>query len=213
MNSRNFAVIINQVTQAQTITQYHPMLRSIAIGMVKSKADAEDIVQDTFLKWLSIEKEKINNTQAYLIKSVTNNCINHLQALKRKKLEYLDQINLPELLTKFRELDMSQIDLNANIQTALKVIHNKLEPLERAVFVLREVFNFDYEALQEVLEKKKDHCRQLFSRAKKKLAQESLKMNVDWPAKPLWVENFTKACEMGFSNDLIKSLTSGLNPA
>ncbi|MBX2941342.1 MAG: sigma-70 family RNA polymerase sigma factor [Cyclobacteriaceae bacterium] len=189
------------------------MLRSIAIGMVKSKADAEDIVQDTFLKWLSIEKEKINNTQAYLIKSVTNNCINHLQALKRKKLEYLDQINLPELLTKFRELDMSQIDLNANIQTALKVIHNKLEPLERAVFVLREVFNFDYEALQEVLEKKKDHCRQLFSRAKKKLAQESLKMNVDWPAKPLWVENFTKACEMGFSNDLIKSLTSGLNPA
>lgn len=199
------------MTQAQTIALYHPMLHGIALRIVKHKADAEDIVQDTFLKWLSIEKEKIQNTKAYLIKSVTNNCLNHLQALKRKKEEYMDQI--PELITKFKELDLSQFDLNIDMQAALKVIHNKLEPLERAVFVLREVFNFDYEALQDVLEKKKDHCRQLFSRAKKKLDDESLKINFDWPAKPQWVESFSKACEMGFSSDLIMSLKGELKPA
>ena len=73
-------VIIKYLTQTQTIALYHPMLHSIALRIVKCKADAEDIVQDTFLKWLSIEKEQIQNTRAYLIKSVTNNCLNHLQA-------------------------------------------------------------------------------------------------------------------------------------
>jgi len=201
------------LTQAQTIVLYHPLLHSIAFRIVKCKADAEDIVQDTFLKWLSIEKERIQNTRAYLIKSVTNNCINHIQALKRKKEEYLDQIHLPDLITKFKEVDLGKIDIQMDMQTALKVIHSKLEPLERAVFVLREVFNFDYEALQDVLEKKKSHCRQLFSRAKKKLEDESLKINFDWPVRPQWVENFSKACEMGFSSDLIKSLKGDLKLA
>ncbi len=189
------------------------MLHGIALRIVKCKADAEDIVQDTFLKWLSIDKEKIKNTKAYLIRSVTNNCLNHLQALKRKKEEYLDGIQFPDFINKFKELDLSQLDIQIDTQAALKVLHNKLEPLERAVFVLREVFNFDYDALQDVLEKKKDHCRQLLSRAKKKLDDEALKINFDWPAKPQWVENFTKACEMGFSSDLIATFKSDVKPA
>lgn len=200
------------MTQAQTIALYNPLLQGIAYRLVKCKADAEDIVQDTFLKWLSIDREKILNTKAYLIKSVTNSCLNHLKALKRKKEEYLDGIHLPELINKFKELDLNHIDIQIDMQAALKVIHSKLEPLERAVFLLREVFNFDYEALQEVLEKKKDHCRQLFSRARKKLDDEKLKINFDWPSKPQWVENFSKACEMGFSSDLIKSLKGDLKP-
>lgn len=184
------------------------MLHSIAYRIVKSRQDAEDIVQDTFLKWLSVEKEKIENTKAYLIRSVTNNCLNHLQSLKRKKEEYLEGIQLPEMINKFKEhLDLSHIDFQVDMQSALKQIHNKLEPLERAVFLLREVFNFDYDALQEVLMKKKDHLRQLFSRAKKKLDEGSSKINIDWPAQPKWVENFTKACESGFSCDLVNSLT------
>lgn len=196
------------MTQAQTISLYHPILHSIAYRIVKCRQDAEDIVQDTFLKWLSVEKEKIQNTKAYLIRSVTNNCLNHLDSLKRKKEEYLESIQFPELISKFKEhLDLSNIDIQVDMQAALKVIHTKLEPLERAVFVLRELFNFDYDALQELLEKKKDHCRQLFSRAKRKLEDESLKINFDWPSKPQWVEDFSKSCESGFSSDLIKSLT------
>lgn len=196
------------MTHAQTISLYHPLLHGIAYRIVKCRQDAEDIVQDTFLKWLSVEKEKIQNTKAYLIRSVTNNCLNHLHTLRRKKEDYLESIQFPELVNKFKEhLDLRHIDIQVDMQAALKVIHGKLEPLERAVFLLREVFNFDYDALQDVLEKKKDHLRQLFSRAKKKLEDESLKISIDWPSKPQWVENFTKACESGFSNDLVKSLT------
>ncbi|HNP96662.1 MAG TPA: sigma-70 family RNA polymerase sigma factor [Cyclobacteriaceae bacterium] len=194
------------MTQAQTIALYHPLLHGIAMRFVKCKADAEDIVQDTFLKWLSIDTQKVRNTKAYLIKSVTNNCLNHLEALKRKKEEYMESIHLPELVTKFKELDFSQIDLHVDLQAALSVIHQKLEPLERAVFVLREVFNVDYEALQVVLEKKKEHCRQLLSRAKKKLSDETSKIHIDFNLKAAWIENFKKACETGLSTDLIMAL-------
>lgn len=200
------------MTHAQIISLYHPLLHSIAYNIVKCKHDAEDIVQETFLKWLSVEKEKIANTKAYLIRSVTNNCLNHLQAIKRKKEEYLEGIKFQEMVDRFKEhLDLNHIDLQADMQAALKVIHTKLEPLERAVFVLREVFNFDYDALQELLERKKDHCRQLFSRAKKKLDDESAKINFEWPAKPQWVESFIKACELGSSGDLIKCLKKDAN--
>lgn len=195
------------VTHAQTIALYHPLLHSIALKLVKCKADAEDIVQDTFLKWLAQEKEHIKNTKAYLIRSVTNNCLNHLDKLKRKKEEYFDNIQLPNLINKFKELDLSHLDLHIDVQAALNVLHHKLEPLERAVFVLKEGFNLDYEALQEVLEKKKDHCRQLFSRAKKKINDEAAKLNIDWNLKPQWIESFKKSCESGVSEELVQLLT------
>ena len=64
------------------------------------------------------------------------------------------------------------IDLEAELSKAFHILQSKLEPLERAVYVLKEVFDFDYKSLQEVLDKKQDHCRQLFCRAKKKLQEE-----------------------------------------
>ena len=73
------------MNQAQAITLYQPLLHNIAYNLLRCKADAEDVVQDTFIKWLSIDQAKIQNTKAYLIKAVTNNCLNHISALKRKK--------------------------------------------------------------------------------------------------------------------------------
>ena len=146
--------------QAQAITLYQPTLTSIAYNLLRSKADAEDIVQETFLKWLTIDTEKIQNTKAYLIKAVTNNCLNHINSLRKKKEEYLDSINVSEFLHRFKENNFSHLDLEADLAKAFKVIQTKLEPLERAVYLLKEVFDFDYEALQETLDKKKDHCRQ-----------------------------------------------------
>lgn len=201
------------MNHAQTIVQYQSLLQGIAMRILRSKADAEDVVQDTYLKWLSMDTGEIRNVKAYLVKSVTNNCINHLEALKRKKEEYLENVNFSDLINRFKELDFSHIDISIDIQAALNVVYHKLEPLERAVFLLREVFNFDYEALQEVLDKKKDHCRQLFSRARKKLDSEASKLNVDWSAKPQWLETFKKACEMGVPGDFIKSLRMELNMA
>src|SRR5574337_224464 len=168
------------MTQTQTISLYQPLLHRIAYNLVRCKEDAEDIVQETFARWLSIDQKKIENTKAYLIKAVTNNCLNHLNSLKKKKEEYLDR-HLPELLNKFKEINLSKIDLDINLTEAFKVLHVKLGPLERAVYLLKEVFDFNYDELCVALDKRKEHCRQLFCRAKKKLEDETSKIHFSLP--------------------------------
>ena len=193
------------MNQAQTIALYQPMLYSIAYNLVRCKQDAEDIVQETFLRWLNAEQEKIQNIKAYLIRAVTNNCLNHLNSLKRKKEEYLESIHLPEFLVRIKESNFSQIDLDVYLADAMKVIHHKLEPLERAVYLLKEVFDVDYDTLHKTLDKKKDHCRQLLSRAKKKLSEETAKIHFDIPTPSSLLESFKKACQ-GDTDELINSL-------
>jgi RNA polymerase sigma factor (sigma-70 family) len=196
---------------AQTISLYQPMLHTIAYNLVRCKADAEDIVQETFLKWLSIDQQKIENTKAYLIKAVTNNCFNHLNSLRKKKTEYLDAIHLPEFLNRFKETNISKLDLDVNLKAAFKVLNTKLEPLERAVFLLKEVFDIDYEAMQQMLDKKKDHCRQLLSRAKKKLNEETSKIHFDLPDTSKMLQSFRNACDLNNASDLIEELKNDIS--
>ena len=193
----------------QTIALYQPLLHSIAYNLVRCKEDAEDIVQETFLKLLTIGPQKVENLKAYLITSVINNCKNHLNALNRKKEELLSQVsqvNLSEILNRFKETNFAQLDVEINIQAALKVIQQKLEPLERAVYLLKEVFDFDYETMQETLDRKKDHCRQLFLRAKNKLKSDTFKVHVELPDTSVLAAAFRKACYLGHADELLHVL-------
>ena len=103
--------------------------------------DAEDIVQDTFLKWLSIDQEKIQNTKAYLIKAVTNSCINHINTLKRRKDEYLENLNPSDLLEKYKEWDFAKFDIENEISEALAILNKKLEPIGRYLILTMKIFN------------------------------------------------------------------------
>lgn len=194
------------MTHTQTITLYQPLLHTIAYNLVRCKEDAEDIVQETFVRWLTIDQQKIENTKAYLIRAVTNNCLNHLNSLRKKKEQYFDHWHLPDFVTKFKEINLSKLDFDVNLDAAFKVLHSKLEPLERAVYVLKEGFDLEYEELQEILNKKKDHCRQLFSRAKKKLSEETTRLQRSMPDTSTWMQSFRDACNEGnvtqFINDL-----------
>lgn len=201
------------MNQAQVITLYQPLLHRIAYNLLRCKADAEDIVQETFIKWLSIDHTKIENTKAYLVKAVTNNCLNHLQSLKRKKEEYWDSVQLSELMVKFRESDFANMDFEKELSAAFKVIQTKLEPLERAAYLLKEVFNYEYEEIQKVLDKKADHCRQLFSRARKKLEEERGKMKFDLPDTSNLFESFKKACHLEDANEFILHLKTDISIA
>lgn len=190
------------MSPAQTIALYQPLLQTIAYNLVRCKEDAEDIVQETFIKWLSAEQSKIQNTKAYLIKAVTNNCLNHLNSIKRKKEEYLE--NVSEAFLKFKETNLSHLDIDINLSAALHVLSSKLEPLEKAVYLLKEVFDFDYDTLQETFDKKKDHCRQLFCRAKKKLSEETAKIH--FPTKSEFLNTFRNACDLGNATELVNEL-------
>lgn len=196
------------MNHAQAITLYQPLMHQIAYNLLRCKADAEDIVQDTFIKWLSAEQEKIENTKAYLIKAVTNNCLNHLNKLKRKKEEYWDSIKLSELMVKFKESDIANIDFEKELAAAFKVIQTKLEPLERAAYLLKEIFDFDYEEIQKVLDKKADNCRQLLSRARKKLDKNPKKSILN--SESNLFESFKKACDMGNVTDFVQHLKADI---
>lgn len=205
LKNRTFEVM----NQNQVIAVYQPLLQSIAYKMLGSMADAEDIVQDTLLKWLTIDKEKIKNTKAYLITSVKNNCLNHLDKLKRTKDEYFHNLNPSDLIDWYREKEFFNFDLDAEVTNALGILHKKLEPLERGVFVLRELFDFDYDELQQIFDKKKDNCRKLFSRAKAKLSKESTKVGkVDHSL----INNFKKACQIGSPTEIINEVKKELQP-
>jgi len=186
---------------------YRPVLQGIAFNILKCKADAEDIVQDTFIKWLDAEQEKIQNTKAYLITAVRNNCLNHLNTLRKKKEEYIDSIDLSKVTGKIREMDFSHLDLEVDLNKALILVHHRLEPMERAVYLLKEVFDFDYKSLQTALNKKQEHCRQLFCRAKKKLSSMELpKISIELPKSGTWIESFRKACSLDNASGLIAAL-------
>jgi RNA polymerase sigma factor (sigma-70 family) len=198
--------------QSQIIALYQPTLHGIAMRLLKCKADAEDIVQETFIKWLNAEQAKIKNTKAYLIRAVTNNCLNHLQNLKRKKEEYLDSFQWPEFVEKFRDSDFSH-DIEAELSKAFTLLQNKLEPLERAVYVLKEAFDFDYKAIQELVDKKQEHCRQLFCRARKKIEHEKGRFNSAMLEKTELMKSFREACDVGQAADLITDLRKDITAA
>lgn len=187
-----------KMTHTQTITLYQPLLHTIAYNLVRCRYDAEDIVQETFLKWLTLDQQKVQNTKAYLIKAVTNNCLNHLHALKRKKKEPLDATRVPDLIGSGKvEINIGHLDLDVRLQAALKILQQKLEPLERAAFLLKEVFDLEYEELQQMLNKKADHCRQLISRARKKISEETKSIHFDWPTAGACLKTFREACHLG----------------
>ncbi|HYC86218.1 MAG TPA: sigma-70 family RNA polymerase sigma factor [Chryseosolibacter sp.] len=198
----------------QTIALYQPTLHAIAMRFLRCKADAEDVVQETFIKWLNAEHEKIQNTKAYLIRAVTNNCINHLNALKRKKEQYLENLQWPEFIEKLKDTDFSTLDFEAEVAKALHLVQEKLEPLERAVYLLKEVFDFDYQALQQLLNKKQDHCRQLLCRAKKKMNDERDNFTAAIePRKTALVEAFKRACDFGQASELVNHLRQDVGRA
>ena len=191
---------------SEDIFTYHPLLRSIALRIVGSIEDAEDIVQDTFEKWLSIDRKDIKNTKAYLIKSVSNNSIKFLTSLKNKiSQKTFTAEDHFELVDRQQIKAFLNFDMDAQLGEAWQVLHKKLEPLEKSIYVMREVFSVEYEELQEIFDKKKDHCRQLFFRAKSKLEQDKIKFKTDFtvPKLPL---SFKKACELGTISEIIDEL-------
>lgn len=191
----------------EAIVIYQPLLQSIASKIIGSTEDAKDVVQDTFLKWLSIDHDKITNTKAYLIQSVRNNSLSHIDTLKKKKEELSTEFDFIDKLDHwYKETEFPKIDFENELAAALFILQMKLEPLERAVFLMKEVFNFDYDTIQETLEKRKDNLRQLVSRAKKKLAKD--KENFSFPVikKPEFINSVIKACDIGSFNDMITQL-------
>ncbi len=154
------------------IGKYLPILQSTAERITGSFEDAQDIVQDTLEKWFRTDPDKIENHKSYLVKSLINNCQTHLRNLRSKR-ENLDKLQESFLKSNSHfEIDFDFMDHEGQMKRAVQYLNQKLKPLEQGVFILREVFNLEYDVIQEIVGKKADNCRQVLSRAKSKIGDE-----------------------------------------
>lgn len=142
---------------------YRPKLFAVAYKMTKSVADAEDVVQDIFLRYASGAGGDIRNPEAYWVKAVMNRC---LDLLEKKKHVIYPGIDLPEPLFAQRFDDAGGYD----VSYALLVLLQKLNPVERAVFILRETLDYGYDEIAGILDLTEANCRQLLHRAKEKMS-------------------------------------------
>lgn len=143
---------------------YQDILFPYAYNILGSAEDARDAIQDVLYNYVSVKKEEIDNEKNYLIRSVINQSINIRN--KRKKISYGD-VWLPEPVA--TEGADTNINLKDIVSYSLLVLLEQLNPKERAVFILKEAFNYSHEEIAEVLSGTVEHSRKLLSRAKIKL--------------------------------------------
>ncbi|AKD53675.1 sigma factor-like helix-turn-helix DNA-binding protein [Spirosoma radiotolerans] len=143
------------------ILHLRPYLFGIAYGMLGMIEEAEDIVQDVYEKWMSVESVK--DPKAYLGRMTVNKSIDRLQELKKQRESYTG----PWLPEPYITLDADQ---PPTLEYGLLFLLERLNPLERAVFILRESFSENYRSIAELTGATADNCRQLLHRAREKLA-------------------------------------------
>ncbi|WP_134686857.1 RNA polymerase sigma factor SigJ [Brevibacillus migulae] len=187
--------------------QYRALLFTLAYQLTGSTADAEDAVQDVFVKACDVHPERLEEPKAYLCKMVTNRCLN-LQKSARKKREMYVGPWLPEPI---RTQDADQLETTVVrrdlLSYAMLVLLERLSPTERTVFVLREALGFDYPEIAELLGKKEANCRKLMSRAKSKMGiSEDEPVEVE-AVEQEWVNQFLASLEQGNVDHVMSLLT------
>lgn len=151
---------------------YQPLLFSLGYRMLGSVVDTEDIVQETFLRAYQIKDQKIENKKAYLCKMMTNRCLDFLKSAKKRREVYIGPWN-PEPLFFFSDMHDHPSEAllqKEGLSIAYLRMMEQLSPHERAVLLLREVFDFSYREISTIVEKTEDNCRKLYSRSKQKIS-------------------------------------------
>lgn len=190
---------------------YRPLLFSIGYRMLGSIGDAEDIMQETFLKAYQMDEQQINNIKAYLCKMMTNRCLDYLKSARYKRENYVGPWNPePLLLEKSNDLDPADVVLQAEgLSIAYLRMMEHLTPNERAVLLLREVFDFTYTEIASIIEKNEENCRKIYSRSKHKIARiESESLNYE--NNKSIINRFIQAFEIKNTNVLLELVSENV---
>jgi RNA polymerase sigma-70 factor (ECF subfamily) len=145
--------------------QYRRLLFSIAYRMLGTVSDAEDMVQETFIRWHTSREEDVANPRSYLVTILSRLCINHLQSARVQREEYAG-VWLPEPIVTDPGDPFHLIRVDESLSMAFLVLLERLTPMERAVFLLKEVFDYDHNEIASILGQSVLNCRQILKRAK-----------------------------------------------
>ncbi len=198
---------INQIMDE--FERYRSLLFSIAYRMLGSVHDAEDILQEAYLRYQAVDEETIGSPKALLTTIVTRLCLNLLASSRIQKETYLGPW-LPEPLLIEDNPVMSDVtpsyDEYDSISMAFMVLLENLTPLERAVFILREVFDYEYHEIASILERSEPACRKLFSRAKAYITANRSRFKASPEEHQRLLENFINATRSGDLDGLVNLL-------
>ncbi len=145
------------MTKTETFLEYKSLLFSVAYNMLGVVADAEDIVHDSFEKWLTIDTTTVQHPKAYLVKTVTNKCINHLEKIKRERKNYIGPWIPEPLIDDETHADHKRVEMFHPLSIGIMMMLEKLTAQERAVFLLKEIFSYDYDEIAEIINKTNDN--------------------------------------------------------
>ncbi|MFF8606064.1 RNA polymerase sigma-70 factor [Streptomyces sp. NPDC015346] len=185
-----------------------PRLEAIAYRMLGSASEAEDAVQETFLRWQAADVERIEVPEAWLTKVLTNLCLNMLTSARARRETYVGQW-LPEpLLAGDPMLGPAETaEQRESVSYAVLVLLERLSPGERAVYVLREAFDYPHREIAEILDITEAASQQIYHRAKKHVADGRTRTEIDEAAARRIVEEFLAAATSGRTEPLVHLLT------
>jgi RNA polymerase sigma-70 factor, ECF subfamily len=179
--------------RTQTFEQHRAKLRGVAYRMLGSRSDAEDIVQDAYLRWHRADKEDIRSAEAWLVTVVTRLSIDRLRQVKQERESYVGPW-LPEPLVEAEAPPAdAATELASSLSMAFLVVLERLAPEERAAFLLHEVFESGYDEIAKILGKSEAACRQLVSRARKRVHEERPRVQVSEAARTTLLNRFVQA--------------------
>jgi RNA polymerase sigma-70 factor (TIGR02957 family) len=171
------------------------LLFTVAYEMLGSAADAEDVLQESWLRWADIDQAQVRDPRAYLVRIVTRQALNHLRTVSRRREEYVGEW-LPEpLLTSPDVAD--DVELAESVSIAMLTVLETLAPTERAVFVLHEVFDVPFDEIAEAVDKTPAAVRQIAHRARDHVAARRPRIQVERAEQERVIERFLAALNTG----------------
>lgn len=193
--------------RAEVFDRHRPLLFSIAYRMLGSVMDAEDVVQEAFVRWRRASGTEVRSPESYLSAVVTRLCIDQLRSARARREEYVGPW-LPEPLA--AEAAPDAVVLDASLSMAFLVLLESLGPVERAVFLLREVFDYDYAEISRIVGKSEDNCRQIARRARRSVASRRPRFERSPEQEERLTERFIEACMSGDMEGLLALLADDI---
>ena len=192
----------------ETFVGLRNLLFTVAYEMLGSAADAEDVLQETWLRWSGVDLDSVRNPRAYLVQITTRQALTRLRTLRRRKESYVGPW-LPEPLLTAPDV-AEDVELADTVSMAMLLVLETLTPTERAVFVLREVFALDYDEIADAVDKTPAAVRQVAHRARAHVAARRPRVDVSPAATRAAIQAFQRAIETGDVQGLVDTLAPGV---
>ncbi len=192
------------MTHVDAFAAHRSLLFTVSYEMLGSAADAEDVLQEVWLRWADVLVDEVRDPRAYLVRMTTRLTLNRLRTLARRREDYVGTW-LPEPVLTTPDV-AEDVELADSVSTAMLLVLETLPPTERAVFVLREVFDVPYDEIAEAVEKSEPAVRQIASRARAHVAERRPRTSVSAAERDAVIEKFRAATEGGDLQSLMDVL-------